>query len=105
MDTMVTAIIMMLVLGAVLGLGLGIADKFLKVEVDERVDTVTSMLPGYNCGSCGFPGSSGMAEAMVEGKVKTVSTCKPSKPDARQAIVDYLTSTPGPDGSTVDIKI
>ena len=31
---MVAAIVMMLVLGAVLGLGLGIADKYLKVEVD-----------------------------------------------------------------------
>lgn len=102
---MITAIVMMLILGAILGLGLGFADMFLKVEVDERVATVTSMLPGYNCGSCGFPGCSGMAEALVEGKAKAVSTCKPSKPEARQAIVDYLTSTPGPDGSTVEVKI
>lgn len=100
-----SAIVLMLVLGAILGLGLGVADKFLKVEVDERVETVTNMLPGYNCGSCGFPGCSGMAEAMVEGKVKNVSSCKPSKPEARQAIVDYLTSTPGPDGATVEIKL
>ena len=102
---MITAIVMMLILGAILGLGLGFADMFLKVEVDERVANVTSMLPGYNCGSCGYPGCSGMAEALVEGKVQTVSTCKPSKPDARQSIVDYLKSTPGPDGSTVEVKI
>ena len=48
---MVTAIIMMLVLGAILGLGLGIADRFLSVEVDERIEKVSSMLPNYNCGS------------------------------------------------------
>ena len=35
---MVAAIAMMIVLGAVLGFGLGIADKYLKVEVDERVE-------------------------------------------------------------------
>ena len=58
---MLYAILMMLVLGAVLGLGLGVADKYLKVETDERVDTVTGMLPGYNCGGCGYPGCSGMA--------------------------------------------
>ena len=56
---MLYAILMMLVLGAILGLGLGVADKYLKVETDERVDTVTGMLPGYNCGGCGYAGCSG----------------------------------------------
>ena len=51
----IVAVIMMLVLGAVLGLGLGVADKYLKVEADVRVEKVTSLLPGYNCGGCGFP--------------------------------------------------
>ena len=55
---MVTAIVMMLVLGAILGLGLGIADRFLSVEVDERIEKVSSMLPNYNCGSCGYAGCS-----------------------------------------------
>lgn len=50
----IVAVIMMLVLGAVLGLGLGVADKYLKVEADVRVEKVTSLLPGYNCGGCGF---------------------------------------------------
>lgn len=56
---MITAIIMMFVVGAVLGLILGIASNVFKVEVDERVEKVTAMLPGYNCGSCGFAGCSG----------------------------------------------
>ena len=47
---MVTTIIVMIILGAVLGLGLGVADKFLKVEVDERVEKVKAMIPNYNCG-------------------------------------------------------
>ena len=88
---MITAIIMMFVVGAVLGLILGIASNVFKVEVDERVEKVTAMLPGYNCGSCGFAGCSGMAEAMVAGEVATAS-------------VEYLTTTPGPDGSTINIK-
>ena len=37
----------------VFGFGLGIADSKLKVEVDERVEHVTGMLPGYNCGRTG----------------------------------------------------
>ena len=100
---MITAIIMMFVVGAVLGLILGIASNVFKVEVDERVEKVTAMLPGYNCGSCGFAGCSGMAEAMVTKEVQTFM-CKPCKPDKKQEIIDYLKSTPGPDGSTVEIK-
>ncbi len=102
---MTSAILTMLILGAVLGFGLGVADKFLKVEVDERQENVTSMLPGYNCGGCGYAGCSGLAEALVSGEVKTVSLCKPSKAEAKQKIVDYLTTTPGPDGSTVDVTL
>lgn len=51
---MVTAIVMMLVLGAILGLGLGIADRFLSVEVDERIEKVSSMLPNYNAAAAGM---------------------------------------------------
>lgn len=90
-------------LGAVLGLGLGVADKYLKVETDERVDTVTGMLPGYNCGGCGYPGCSGMAEALVSGEMDHIA-CKPCKDDKKKEIVDYLASTPGPDGNTIKIK-
>ncbi|MEF2781749.1 (Fe-S)-binding protein [Erysipelotrichaceae bacterium HCN-30851] len=101
---MVTAIIMMLVLGAILGLGLGIADRFLSVEADERVEKVTSMLPNYNCGSCGYAGCSGLAEALVNGEVTVVGTCRPCKPDQKAAIAEYLNNTPGPDGTCAKVK-
>ena len=98
------AIAMMLVLGAILGLGLGVADKFLSVPVDERVETVSSMLPNYNCGGCGYAGCSGLAEALVSGEVGVVGTCKPCKPEQKAAIADYLNKTPGPDGVCVKVK-
>ena len=102
---MIEAIIMMIILGALLGCGLGIADKFLKVEVDERVQTVTSLLPGYNCGGCGFAGCSGMADALVSGKVTVVGTCKPCKPEQKEKIAEYLNTTPGPDGNVCKVKV
>lgn len=97
------AVLMMVVLGGVLGLGLGIADKYLKVEVDKRVEAVTGMLPGYNCGGCGFPGCSGMAEALVDKSMDTI-LCKPCKADKKAEIIAYLKETPGPDGSTITVK-
>lgn len=100
---MVQAILMMLILGAILGAGLGIAAKVFHVQPDERVDYVTSKLPGYNCGGCGYPGCSGFADAMVSGEADTWK-CRPCKADAKAEIIDYLKNTPGPDGKTITIK-
>ena len=90
-----------LAISAILGLLLAIANKYLAVKEDPRIAEVTKMLPGANCGGCGFAGCSGMAESIVSGENKNLSNCKPSKPEARQQIKDYLANTPGPDGNTI----
>ncbi len=93
------------VIGAVLGFLLGIADRFLKVEVDNRIEVVTDLLPGLNCGVCGNPGCAGMATALVEGTVSKVSVCKPSSQEVREKIRDFLNSAEGIDGQTLKVEI
>lgn len=44
--------------GLFLGIFLGIASIVFKVDVDEREEAVLGVLPGNNCGGCGFPGCS-----------------------------------------------
>ena len=100
---MLNAILMMTVVSALMGLILGIAGKVFYVQVDERTETVTGMLPGYNCGGCGYPGCSGLASALVEKEVAVIS-CKPCKADQKAKIVEYLANTPGPDGTTITVK-
>lgn len=55
-------------LGVILAAGLTIASRFLEVQSDERVEKAIGVLPGANCGGCGYPGCSGFAEALVAGK-------------------------------------
>ena len=86
-------IILMAGLGLFFGIILAVLAKVFYVAEDTRVETLTSMLPGYNCGACGFPGCNGLANAIVDGKA-TVDSCKPSKPDQRQAIREWLNSLP-----------
>lgn len=87
---MLNASLMMLVLGAALGLLLAIAGKFLYVEVDTRVEQITSMLPGYNCGACGYAGCAGLAEALVNGEAKSPTQCKPSTEAHRSRITAFM---------------
>lgn len=89
----IKALTMMLALGAVCGAILGFASIKFHVEVDKREEEVLAMLPGYNCGGCGFPGCSGMAAALCDGSAK-MDQCKPSKADVKEAINKYLAEHP-----------
>lgn len=68
---MTAAIITMLLAGFLSGVGLMIASKKFFVEKDPRIEEVTELLPAANCGACGFPGCSALAESIVKGKSAT----------------------------------
>ena len=96
-----TALLTLGIMGLVLGLGLAYAAEFFKVEIDERIETVTNLLPGYNCGACGYPGCAGFAEGIIDGEVEKLSDCKPGKDEHFNPIIEYLKDHPNPDGSFV----
>jgi Na+-translocating ferredoxin:NAD+ oxidoreductase RNF subunit RnfB len=61
------AIAVLFVLGLAFGIGLAVAARKLTVKGDPRIDEIEGLLPGANCGGCGYPGCRGMAEAIVAG--------------------------------------
>lgn len=99
----VIAGIAMLVIGAILGFLLSIASNKFKVEEDPRLQKVTDLLPGYNCGACGESGCAGLANSLISKKTDVIM-CKPIKEDKRLEIIEYLANTPGPDGETIKLK-
>ena len=60
--------------GLFVGLFLGVAGIKFKVEVDEKEEAVLGVLPGNNCGGCGFAGCSGLAAAIAKGEAP-VNAC------------------------------
>ena len=56
------------IVALLLGLFLGFAGNAFKVEVDEREEAICGVLPGNNCGGCGYAGCSGLAAAIVKGE-------------------------------------
>ena len=59
------------VLGLLFGVLLSIASKVFAVEMNPVVGNILGVLPGANCGACGFPGCEGLANAIAEGKAPT----------------------------------
>lgn len=63
---------------------------FFHVELNLRVVAIEGMLPGINCGTCGFPGCHAFDEGIVDGEVERLSQCKPGKDKHYDSIIAYL---------------
>lgn len=83
-------ILTLCVLGAVLAAVLYFVAQKFKVEEDPRIDEVEKMLPGANCGGCGFAGCRGMAEALVKNDDISALYCPVGGGDVMKAVASYL---------------
>lgn len=66
-----------------------VAQKF-KVIEDPRIDVVADLLPGANCGGCGFAGCRNMAEAIVKKENMDGFLCPPGGNDTMKKIASAL---------------
>lgn len=57
--------------GLLIGILLGVAGKAFAVKVDEKELAVRAVLPGNNCGGCGFAGCDALAKAIANGEAPT----------------------------------
>ncbi len=65
-STIIWTVAVITVLGLVLALVLYLVAQKFKVEEDPRIDEVEKVMPGANCGGCGFAGCRAFAEAAVK---------------------------------------
>ncbi len=86
---LVAAIVSLTVLGTVLGLLLGLAARYLRVEGNPIIAEIEQMLPGSQCGQCGYPGCTGAAQALADGSAP-VNLCPPGGVALVQALADKL---------------
>ncbi len=61
-------IIILAIVGLLLGLFLAIGSSVFNVEKPELLTKIEELMPGANCGACGFPGCVGLAEAIYKGE-------------------------------------
>lgn len=74
MQIIIITTLVIAVIGIVVGAGLVFTGRKFHVEVDERETAVREVLPGNNCGACGYAGCDALAAAIVAGNAP-VNAC------------------------------
>lgn len=72
----------------ILGSALVFVDTKLN-KVDNRVEEITALLPGLNCGTCGKSGCKAMAEAILTNP-REYKNCRPLRKEKLTNLENYL---------------
>lgn len=86
---MITTVSIISGLGLICGVLLTIAAKLMAVPVDETASNIRNVLPGANCGACGFAGCDDYAKQLADGNIKT-NLCTPGGDDVSRKISEIL---------------
>jgi len=97
---MIASILSLGAIGFLAALTLGFAARKFAVEVDPRELAILELLPGANCGACGYPGCSGYAKMVVNGD-KIAATCPPGG----SAVMDKIANIMGLAPITAEPKV
>lgn len=89
MNSILIAVLAVGVLGAFLGVIIGMVAKAFAVDVDERIEQVCDLLPGANCGGCGYAGCADFAKAVVAQKA-VPGQCPVCSAEDVSGIANYL---------------
>lgn len=76
-------------IGLVSAVALAVADRYLSVAEDPRIGQVTALLPGANCGGCGYAGCADYARAIVQSGAE-LNLCAPGGAACCGAVAAFL---------------
>lgn len=90
MNVILWTIVIITVLGLVLSLVLYLVAKKFKVEEDPRIDEIEAVMPGANCGGCGFAGCRAFAKACVDAGNLDSNFCPVGGNDVMKKVASVL---------------
>ena len=89
MEAIMMPVVVLGITGILMGLFLAYASKKFEVEVDPKVEAILAVLPGANCGACGYPGCAGYASGVaLEGAKMTL--CAPGGPKVIEKLGEIM---------------
>lgn len=81
-------------IGLLAGIILSVASVVMAVPKDETAEAIEEILPGANCGACGYSGCSGYAAAISKGEA-TIGKCSPGGREAAEKIAKLISGGEG----------
>ncbi len=76
-------------IGLIIGIALAAAAKYLAVKEDPRIGGVQDLLPGANCGGCGYAGCGDFAKAIVMDGAD-ITLCAPGGSECVNSIAKFM---------------
>ena len=89
MNPIIMAIIVVTIIGLIGAVILVAASIIMYVPVDERVEQITGVLAGANCGACGCAGCADYAKSIVEDGAP-INKCTPGGAACAAAIAQIM---------------
>ena len=90
-----TALAVVVAIGLFFGILLAVFVRLFGVEEDEKQKKIRELLPGINCGACGFSGCNDYAEALAKGNAKP-NLCVPGAKSTAEELSHLLGVTVEP---------
>lgn len=84
-NEIITAVVALSILSIIIGIVLSIAEKAFHIDINELEVAIRDVLPGSNCGGCGYAGCDSLAKAIANGEAE-VSAC----PVGRQPVAEKI---------------
>ena len=89
MNEIIIAVAVVGGVGLLFGILLAAASFVFEIKTDERAEKILEVLPGANCGACGYAGCGAYAEAIVKDGAP-VNCCSVGKAPVAQKISDIM---------------
>ncbi len=90
MTQILIPVVLVAAIGLIAGLGLAVASIVFAVPKDEKAEAIRDVLPGANCGACGYSGCDGYAAALSKGETDVCSKCTPGGNDVAKQVAAIM---------------
>lgn len=89
-DVFLYTLLVLCAIGVIAAIVLFFVSQKFKVFEDPRIDTTEALLPGANCGGCGYPGCRGLATALVENDDISALYCPVGGAQTMKTVAEHL---------------
>ncbi|MCL2719877.1 MAG: RnfABCDGE type electron transport complex subunit B [Treponema sp.] len=100
MNLIIIAVISVTAIGIICAIILNVASQLMYVKVDIKVTQLIDVMPGANCGACGYPGCEGFAIALAAGEAKA-NLCTPGG----SSVLEKISAILGVEADEIEQKI